>query len=478
MIAQLQDIIPALTGFFLGLIVLVYFVFKKNLLGMVISSISCILLMFIFKIISVNLDKLNSFFETYKNILNFPFEIISINFDEINSFFEAIKNILNSQLGTVLVTTASIFLGNTLIRYFTDRKEKREFAILFMSAIGSHINVFSKINLSIVGIKNRIFIEGREYIEIYTEGREYIEISKSNLIEDKRYDIAFNKIGIFNESEIDLVSFYNIHLKESLFLINIFCNVTKIEYPNLTQSFTNIQIVIPITKILGYLCIYHLSLKYSQQSSAEYREDLLKECNGILITLFNSDLFPKYEFDGIIFPNLKITFNILQRITSDTLIETLNYIRERFRKIDKAKDTYNRKPIYLFRILINTYISLTAILKNRDRQTSINIISSQETFTNLTWQIPDTTFVTHAKKMLKSYIKEKLKKKLEEIHEIKYLFLGNKFQQNILEKDIDGLEEHLDEDIDKFIGDCECESYIISPWGTDIDSLKIKFSQI
>ncbi len=100
----------------------------------------------------------------------------------------------------------------------------------------------------------------------------------------------------------------------------------------------------------------------------------------------------------------------------------------------------------------------------------------------MTPEIPDTTFVPHAKKMLKSYIKEKLKNKLEEIleeiHEIKYLFLGSKFQQNILEKDIDGLEEHLDEDIDKFIGDCECESYIISPWGIDIDSVKMKFSQI
>ena len=58
---------------------------------------------------------------------------------------------------------------------------------------------------------------------IVTEGREYIEVYKSNLIEDKGYDIAFNKIGIFNKNEIDLISFYNIHLKECLSCINIFC---------------------------------------------------------------------------------------------------------------------------------------------------------------------------------------------------------------------------------------------------------------
>ncbi|MDJ0515445.1 MAG: hypothetical protein QNJ74_04005 [Trichodesmium sp. MO_231.B1] len=166
MIAQLQDIIPALTGFFLGFIVLVYFVFKKNSLGMVISSISCVLLMFIFQIISVNFGKINSFLETYQNILNFP-------------------------LVTILVTTASIFLGNTLIRYFTDRKEKREFAILFINAIESHINileqVFPQIDLKSIKTEGRISTERREYIEIY----------QSNLIEDKGYDIAFNKIGIF-----------------------------------------------------------------------------------------------------------------------------------------------------------------------------------------------------------------------------------------------------------------------------------------
>ncbi len=466
MIAQLQDIIPALTGFFLGLIVLVYFVFKKNSLGMVIVSISCVLLMFIFQIISVNFGKLNRFLETYQNILNFP-------------------------LVTILATALGIFIGNSLIRYFTDRKEKREYAVLFINSIESHINIlgkfFSQIDLPSV-ITDRIFTEGMEYIEVY----------KSNLIENKAYDVAFEKIGIFNQNEIDLVSKYDANLKESLFHINTFCctvsgdtetylenigkvkhkNVTQTENRNLISSFTGIKILIPITKILGYLCIYQLSLNYSPQYCAEYREKFLKKYGVLWILFLDSRIFPKYEFPHRKLPTVKIEFRILNRITSDSLIGTLSYIRERYRKIDKAKDTNKQEPIYLFRILINSHISLTAILKNSDKQTRINIISSQETFTNLTGEIPDTTFVTHAKKMLKSYIKEKLKNKLEEIHEIKYLFLGNMFKEKILEEDINGLEEYLDEGIDKFIGDCECESYIISPWGTDIDSLKMKFSQI
>ncbi|MGD1699380.1 hypothetical protein [Dapis sp. BLCC M229] len=471
MIAQLQDIIPALTGFFFGLIVLVYFVFKKNSLGMVISSISCVFLMFIFEIISVNFDKINSFLKIYQNILNFPLVTI---------------------LASTLSSVATIFMGNFLIKYFfTDKKEKREFAILFINGIESHINILEK-------VFSQIDLPSARTDRIFTEGMEYIEVYKSNLIENKGYDIAFQKIGIFNENEIDLISRYDKNLKESLFHINTFCctisgdteaylenigkvkykNVTKTENRNLISSFTSIKILVPITIILGYLCIYQLSLNYSQQYSAEYREKFLKECDCLRILFLDSRIFPKYEFPHRKFPTIKIEFHILDIITSDRVIGTLSYIRERYRKIDKAKDINNRQPIYLFRILINSYISFTAILKNSDKQTRINIISSKETFTNLTPEIPDTTFVTHAKKMLKSYIKEKLKNKLEEIHEIKYLFLGSTFKEKISEEDINRLEEYLDEDIDKFIGDCECESYIISPWGIDIDSVKMKFSQI
>ncbi|NER04617.1 MAG: hypothetical protein F6K17_19385 [Okeania sp. SIO3C4] len=350
--------------------------------------------------------------------------------------------------------------------------------------------VFPQIDLPSLRTEDRIITEGREYIEVY----------KSNLIEDKSYEIAFKKIGIFNEDEIDLVSYYNAYLKQSLLFIDIFCctmggdteiyhenmgkvkfkDITKTENRNLMLSFTNIQILIPITKILGYLCLYQLSLNYSQQYSAKYRENLLKEWRCLLKLFSDDSIFSYYEFAHSKLPNLKIKFHILQRTTSDTLIQKLNYIRESYRKIDKAKDTNDRKPNYLFRILINNSIYFIGMQKNGNPSVLITIISSQETFTDSTWEIiPNTAFITHTKKMLKSYIKEKLKNKLEGIYEIKYLWLGSKLQQNILEKDIDGLEEHLDEDIDKFITEnCEYESYIISPWGIDIDSIKMKFSQV
>ncbi len=332
MIAQLQDIIPALTGFFLGLIVLVYFLHKENPLsiivsvslmlkekpfGIIISSISFILLPFIFEIISVNVNNINSFLETYKNILNFP-------------------------LVTILATTASIFLGNTLIRYFTDRKEKTEFAVLFINAIESHISDLSKINSSILGIRKRIIIirhiSGEEDVEIY-KGGEDCKIYKLSLIENKSYNTAFNKIGIFNESEIDLASLYNTYLKESLYLIDIFCR----------QYFTQIQIVIPITQILGCLCIYQLSLNYSRQYSAKYKEKFLEECSYILTLVVETNLFPNYSYCT--------ESSIISRNMSDSLIEVLKDIREKYRKIDKAKDTNNRQPVYLFRALINNISS-------------------------------------------------------------------------------------------------------------------------
>ncbi|NER05989.1 MAG: hypothetical protein F6K17_27065 [Okeania sp. SIO3C4] len=452
MIYQLQDITPALTGFFLGLIVFVYFVFKKNSRGMVISSISCILLMFIFEIILVNFDKINSFLETYQNILNFP-------------------------LVTILVTTASIFIGNTLIRSVTDRKEKREFAILFINAIKFQINVleriFSQIDLPKLRTEDSIVTEGREYIEIY----------KSNLIEEKSYDVAFNKIGIFNENDIDLVFRYHKQLKESLLYINIFCctmggdteiydeyqgkinfkNITNTEESNLIKSFIDLKIFIPITIILGYLCIYQLSLNYSPQNLDKDRENFLESAkstyNALSAVFSDRRIFPNYYFNNRI-------FHILNRITSDTLIETLNYIRESYRKIDKAKDTNKREPIYLSRILINRGIRLMATPKNGNWEgweNWIDIISSREDFISFKLLTPSTT----TKEMLKSYIKEKLKE-LEESSEIRFLFFGGKSKVPILDKDFDGLEEYVEENIDEFIEKCKYESYIISPWGEEI----------
>ncbi|NEQ73986.1 MAG: hypothetical protein F6K23_13605 [Okeania sp. SIO2C9] len=455
MIDQLQDIFPALTGFFLGLIVLVYFVFKKNSLGIRIASISCILLMFIFEIISVNFN---------------------FNFNDINSFFEKTKNIFDFPLVTVLVTTASIFIGNTLIRSVTDRKEKREFAILFINAIKFQINVLERIFYQIDLPKLRT------EDSIVTEGREYIEIYKSNLIEEKSYDVAFNKIGIFNENDIDLVFRYHKQLKESLLYVNIFCctmggdteiydeyqgkinfkNITNTEERNLIKSFIDIKIFIPITIILGYLCIYQLSLNYSPQNLDKDRENFLESAkstyNSLSAVFSDGRIFPNYYFNNG-------TFHILNRITSDTLIETLNYIRESYRKIDKAKDTNKREPIYLTRILINRGIRLMATPKNGNWEgweNWIDIISSGEDFISFKLLTPSTT-----KKMLKRYIKEKFKE-LEESSEIRFLFFSSKCKVPILEKDFDGLEEYVEENIDEFIEKCKYESYIISPWGEEI----------
>lgn len=391
---------------------------KEKPFGIIISSIYFISLPFIFEIISVHINNINSFLETYKNILNFP-------------------------LVTILATTASIFLGNTLIRYFNDRKEKTEFAVLFIQAIESHISDLSKINLSILGIRQRIIMSGEEDVEIYTEGGEDCKIYKLSLIENKSYDTAFNKIGIFNESEIDLASLYNRYLKESLYLIDIFCR----------QYFTQIQIVIPITQILGCLCIYQFSLNYSRQYSAKYREKFLEECSYILTLVVETNLFPNYSYST---KSSFISINI-----SDSLIEVLKDIREKYRKIDKAKDTNNRQPVYLFRALINKIspgeIQIGSVYDDEQTEIIMNIILAQETFIKFTSEIPDATLVDDMKTALKSYITKKIEK-VEEISEKKITF---------------------NEDIDKFIAEkCEYELYIISPWGKDIDSVKMKFSEI
>lgn len=53
-------------------------------------------------------------------------------------------------------------------------------------------------------------------------------------------------------------------------------DVTDIEKHYLIMSFTGVKIVIPITIILGYLCIYQLSLKYLRRNLAKDRENFLE----------------------------------------------------------------------------------------------------------------------------------------------------------------------------------------------------------
>ncbi|OZH52106.1 hypothetical protein AFK68_26570 [Hydrocoleum sp. CS-953] len=194
-------------------------------------------------------------------------------------------------------------------------------------------------------------------------------------------------------------------------------------------------------------------MNYLLQNLTKDRENFLESAkstyNALSVVFSDGRIFSNYDF-----------FHILNRITSDTLIETLKYIRQNYRNIDKAKDTNKKEPIYLFRILINRGIRVMATPKNGDKESWenwkpwIDIISSDKTFITLTSVIPNTTLVNCAKEMLKSYIKEKLKE-LEESSEIKFVNLEHK-------------EEISEEDINEVIENCKYESHIISPWGEEI----------
>lgn len=114
---SLIDIIPAILGFSLGIIVLIYFIYDRNTKGMLYASLVFILSGFITQILWSNLQSIKNFILENKDILNFP----------------------------ILSTVLSLWAANQILRYFTAKKEKREISILFENAINYQLRLLELI---------------------------------------------------------------------------------------------------------------------------------------------------------------------------------------------------------------------------------------------------------------------------------------------------------------------------------------------
>ncbi|MEA5500864.1 hypothetical protein [Limnoraphis robusta] len=314
------DIIPEIVGFVLGLSVLVYFIYDRNIRGMLYASSIFIGSGFIAQILWSNLQSIKNFIVENKDILNFP----------------------------ILSTVIGIFGANQILRYLTARKEKREISILFENAINSQFRFLELIEKYLF-LKYENINKSKGDIDMYLE----------KLKDNKYFITAFNKIGIYDYFTIDLISKYAVKLEETLTYIEkyyqYFNNVNK-EIKSLSiqgdkynepifqyeRSFVPTYISIITTSVYGVLCIYFLEINYKSKS--------INEAHNKFITSFNEKIkHLKDNFDFTMF------FKISKKESSG-LIDDLRDIREKYRKI--TNNTYitnpvDEDPIYISQILFS-----------------------------------------------------------------------------------------------------------------------------
>ncbi|TAF06829.1 MAG: hypothetical protein EAZ77_11575 [Nostocales cyanobacterium] len=238
---NLIEIFPAIMGFYIAFFPLSYFMRNHNSQGIVISSFAFILSGFLCQILVSNIEYIKKFSTDYEAIFKLPFI-------------------------TILATASGIFMGNLILKYFvTDKKERKEFAILFMKTIDLQIQNIAFINSYLSEISN-INKESNEYLY----KKESLEIYLNQLENDKYYETAFKKIGIYDEKEIEMVHEYSIWLRNSVYYTK------RSLLKNSQLKLEQVQISVISTFILGSLCSSYLADKYLNQASLDEKKNFYK----------------------------------------------------------------------------------------------------------------------------------------------------------------------------------------------------------
>ena len=92
---------------------------------------------------------------------------------------------------------------DSIFRYLSNQKEKKETSTLFCNNINSQITSLATINEWLT-VNYLDQIEG------------YVEIYKTRLVNNQYHKDSFNKIGIYNHQEIELISRYSSSLDRCL----------------------------------------------------------------------------------------------------------------------------------------------------------------------------------------------------------------------------------------------------------------------
>ncbi|MTJ06998.1 hypothetical protein [Anabaena sp. UHCC 0204] len=314
---SITEVLPAIIGFSIAGILILKFVFSvkipqynENPPGVLISS-------FIF-IVS-----------------GFLFEIIYIYWSSIQSWAEG-----NSKIAFIF-TILGGFCTNRFLKKIADDKEKREISVLFRNSIDLQVKSLQVINLYLS------FASTEENINC-------MKIYKNNLLVSKAYDTALNKIGIYDEKDIDIISKYSNELQQCFNYIERFLiefkldedikvketHFDSIEYqPQYERTLIIVKIAILTTSLFGIFTSYYLSKHYLNNNLGKLQDEFFNEYEEIL------DKFKeKLSFISELY--------IMNEVISSDLFDKLKYIRNNFIESINSYNVSSRKPIYLYRIFI------------------------------------------------------------------------------------------------------------------------------
>ncbi|BAY03606.1 hypothetical protein ACOWPH_13945 [Anabaena sp. PCC 7938] len=267
-------------------------------------------------------------------VSGFIFEIIYIDWYSIQSWAKGNSNI------AFIFTILGGFFTNRFLKKLADDKEKREISVLFRNSIDSQVKSLQFINLYLS------FTSIQEYIN-------YIKIYKNNLLTSKAYDTALNKIGIYDEKDVDIISQYSNELQQCFNYIERFLiefeldedirvkktHVNQIEYqPQYQRTLIIVKMAILTTSLFGIFTSYYLSKCYLKNNLGKLQDQFFNDYEEILDNLKKELHFSKSY--------------IMNRVISSDLFDKLKYIRNNFIESSNNYNVSSRKPIYLYRLII------------------------------------------------------------------------------------------------------------------------------
>ncbi|MFN7202131.1 MAG: hypothetical protein ACK5VD_08035 [Aphanizomenon sp.] len=280
-------------------------------------------------------------------VSGFLFEIIYTYWSSIQSWTQH-----NSSI-TFIFTILGGFFTNRFFKKLADDKEKREISVLFRNSIDSQVKSLQFINLYLS------FTSIQEYIN-------YIKIYKNNILTSKAYDTASNKIGIYDEKDIDIISKYSNELQQCFnyierFLIELDEHITvnkthvnETEYqPQYQRTLIIVKIAILTTSIFGIFTSYYLSKRYLNNNLGKLQDEFFNDYEKIL-DKFKEELKSR-------------EFYIMNRVISSDLFDQLKYIRNNFIESSNNYNVSSRKPIYLYRLIIKEPVSIKEPVLNLDK---------------------------------------------------------------------------------------------------------------
>jgi hypothetical protein len=323
MISELFDftVIPAIVGITISIVGVVYSLNKKsinnallkyNRLGYITLTVAILSSGFLVQIFINHLEDIEQFSHQHKDIIDIPL-ILSALFS-----------------GTV------IFIGNRILRNSANNKEKIEISVFLNNVIESQVNDLSCID-SFITDYDMLMEKNLERIKFYDQ-----KINNN----DKYFPDAFNKIGLYEKTEIDIISKYFKKLQDipsynSRFLSEFdeaknYKGIKEYYFQKYQKTFIILKIEISMTILLGLLSIYVLS-EFIQKKEIETKlfvEEYYQVINE-LKKLFNSSKF----------------YVLNSRIAKD-LIKILEYVKNAYQARTKTINNQKKENIFICRLFI------------------------------------------------------------------------------------------------------------------------------